>query len=121
LNSGWHAFSCNQFEGEEGVDAGGVTREWFLMMSRQIFNPNYALFRPSSINSNVFQPNPLSSLNPDHLAFFEFVGRFIGKAIYDGHLIDAYFTRSFYKHILGVQPTFADMESIDPEFYKSLK
>lgn len=111
----------DQFQGEEAVDAGGVTREWFLVMSRQIFNAGYALFSPSSTNSNVFQPNPLSSVNPDHLQYFAFVGRLIGKAIVDGHMIDAYFTRSFYKHILGAQPTFADMESIDPEVYKSLK
>jgi hypothetical protein len=29
------------------------------------------------------------------------VGRLVGKALYDGQLIDAYFTRSFYKHMLG--------------------
>jgi len=36
-----------EFAGEEGIDAGGVTREWFLLLSRDIFNPNYALFTPS--------------------------------------------------------------------------
>jgi E3 ubiquitin-protein ligase HUWE1 len=110
-----------QFQGEEGIDAGGVTRDWFSVMGREIFNAQYALFSPSAINPNVFQPNPFSDLNPDHLAFFEFVGRFVGKAIYDGNLIDAYFTRSFYAHILGQQPSIADMESIDPAFYKSLR
>jgi E3 ubiquitin-protein ligase HUWE1 len=39
----------------------------------------------------------MSSVNPDHLSFFKFVGRVIGKAVYDGRLLDAYFTRSFYK------------------------
>lgn len=32
------------FSGEEAVDAGGVVREWFGILSREIFNPNYALF-----------------------------------------------------------------------------
>ena len=36
-------------------------------------------------------------------------------------MLDAYFTRSFYKHILGIPLTFHDMEDIDPEYYKSLK
>ena len=36
-----------EFVGEEGVDAGGVTREWFIVLSREIFNPNYALFEAS--------------------------------------------------------------------------
>lgn len=66
-------------------------------------------------------PNPLSSVNPDHLSFFKFIGRVIGKAIYDGHHIGAYFTRSFYKRMLGRQVSPADAESIDPEFYKSLQ
>jgi HECT-domain (ubiquitin-transferase) len=45
----------------------------------------------------TYQPNRMSSVNPDHLSFFKFVGRVIGKAVYDGRLLDAYFTRSFYK------------------------
>ena len=77
------------FRGEEGIDAGGVTREWYLKLSQQIFNPNYALFTQSA-ESTTFQPNPDSHVNPDHLLYLKFVGRFIGKAIVDGHLLDAY-------------------------------
>ena len=71
--------------GEEGLDAGGLTREWFLLLSKvyinikqEIFNPNYALFMPSASNV-TFQPSPHSKINPDHLRFFKFVGRFIAK------------------------------------------
>jgi E3 ubiquitin-protein ligase HUWE1 len=32
------------FSGEEGVDAGGLVREWFGILAKEIFNPNYALF-----------------------------------------------------------------------------
>lgn len=110
-----------QFYGEEGMDAGGLTREWFHVMSHEIFNPNYLLFRTAANSSVVFQPNELSFWNPEHIDFFKFVGRFVGKAIYQGCLLDAYFTRSFYKHMLGAKPSFSDLESIDPDFYKSLK
>ena len=124
------------------MDAGGLTREWFLVLSREIFNANYALFRSAADNTAVFQPNKLSCWNPgkplsstftmfysllcrliyvDHLDFFRFVGRFVGKAIYSGSLLDAYFTRSFYKHMLGVAPSFSDLESIDADFYKSMQ
>mmetsp|Transcript_6950 Transcript_6950/g.10949 ORF Transcript_6950/g.10949 Transcript_6950/m.10949 type:complete len:910 (-) Transcript_6950:407-3136(-) len=108
------------FVGEEGIDAGGVTREWYLILSREIFNPNYALFK-SAMNNNTFQPNIYSDINPDHLLYFRFIGRIIGKAILDSQLLDAYFTRSFYKHMLNVSVTYHDMEAIDPEYYKSLK
>ena len=73
-----------QFQGEEGIDAGGLTREWFIILSREIFNPNWGLFRPSAEGQSTYQPNPHSHINADHLAYFRFVGRVIGKAIADG-------------------------------------
>ncbi|KAG0275588.1 hypothetical protein BGZ95_008615 [Linnemannia exigua] len=109
-----------KFHGEEGVDGGGVTREWFQVLARQMFNPDYAMFKTSAADKLTYQPNRASWVNPDHLLFFKFVGRVIGKAIYDGRLLDAYFTRSFYKHILGRPVDYRDVEAIDPEYYKSL-
>ena len=102
------------------MDVGGLTREWFLLLSREIFNPNYALFK-SSANTVTFQPSPQSFVNQDHLKYFKFVGKFIGKALHDGYMLDAYFTRSFYKHILGQPLTIQDYEDIDPEYYKNLR
>lgn len=109
-----------RFYDEEGLDAGGVTREWFSVLARQMFDPNYALFITSAADKLTYQPNRDSAVNPDHLSFFKFVGRVIGKAIYDGRLLDAYFTRSFYKHILGRTVDYRDVEALDPEYYKSL-
>ncbi|CAN8063598.1 unnamed protein product [Agarophyton chilense] len=110
-----------QFTGEEGVDAGGVTREWYIILARQIFDPNYVLFTRSAAKAATYQPDKRSYINREHLETFRFVGRVIAKAIYDGQLIDAYFTRSFYKHILGMKPNFHDIEGQDPDYYKSLK
>ena len=45
----------------------------------------------------------------------------VGKALFDGQLLDVHFTRSFYKHILGVKVTYHDIEAIDPDYFKSLK
>ncbi|KAI7822225.1 hypothetical protein BC939DRAFT_194256 [Gamsiella multidivaricata] len=109
-----------KFHGEEGVDGGGVTREWFQVLARQMFNPDYALFKTSAADKLTYQPNRASWVNQDHLLFFKFIGRVIGKAIYDGRLLDAYFTRSFYKHILGRPVDYRDVEAVDPEYYKSL-
>ncbi|KAL0361730.1 UNVERIFIED_CONTAM: E3 ubiquitin-protein ligase UPL1 [Sesamum radiatum] len=67
------------FQGEEGIDAGGLTREWYQLLSR------------------------------------------VGKALFDGQLLDVHFTRSFYKHILGVKVTYHDIEAIDPDYFKNLK
>ena len=45
----------------------------------------------------------------------------IAKAIYDNKLLEAFFTRSFYKHILGKSLHFSDMEAEDYRFYQSMK
>jgi E3 ubiquitin-protein ligase HUWE1 len=80
------------FQNEDGVDAGGLTREWYLVLSREIFNPNYCLFLAAG-DGVTFQPNPLSNINSNHLDYFKFVGRVIGKALVDGQLMDGHFTR----------------------------
>ncbi|KAL8278589.1 hypothetical protein RQP46_009081 [Phenoliferia psychrophenolica] len=109
-----------KFYDEEGVDAGGVTREWFSVLARQMFNPGYALFQPQAADALTYQPNKSSSINPDHLSFFQFVGRIIGKALHDQRILEAYFSRSVYKHMLGKPVDHNDLESIDPEYHKSL-
>mmetsp|Transcript_10348 Transcript_10348/g.20954 ORF Transcript_10348/g.20954 Transcript_10348/m.20954 type:complete len:1614 (-) Transcript_10348:51-4892(-) len=108
------------FQNEEGVDAGGLSREFFAILAKEMFNPNYALFTATE-DGCTFQPNQNSGINPDHLSFFRFVGRIVGKALADGYLLDAHFTRSLYKHMLGMQPTHPDMEAIDPDYYRNLK
>ncbi|KAF4459560.1 e3 ubiquitin- ligase huwe1 [Fusarium albosuccineum] len=109
-----------RFHGEEGVDAGGVTREWFQVLSRQMFDPNYVLFTPVSSDRTTFHPNKLSGINDEHLLFFKFIGRIIGKALYEGRVLDCYFSRAVYKRILGKSVSVKDMESFDPDYYKSL-
>ena len=93
------------FRNEDGVDAGGLSREFFGILAKEIFNPNYALFT-STEDGSTFQPNQHSNINPDHLSYFRFVGRIVGKAVSDGYLLDAHFTRSLYKHMLGIKVSF---------------
>ncbi|KAK6940269.1 E3 ubiquitin ligase, domain of unknown function DUF908 [Dillenia turbinata] len=108
------------FQGEEGIDAGGLTREWYQLLSRVIFDKGALLFTTVG-NESTFQPNPNSAYQTEHLSYFKFVGRVVGKALFDGQLLDVHFTRSFYKHILGVKVTYHDIEAIDPDYFKNLK
>ncbi|KAL0324965.1 UNVERIFIED_CONTAM: E3 ubiquitin-protein ligase UPL1 [Sesamum radiatum] len=107
------------FQGEEGIDAGGL-REWYQLLSRVIFDKGALLFTTVG-NESTFQPNPNSVYQTEHLSYFKFVGRVVGKALFDGQLLDVHFTRSFYKHILGVKVTYHDIEAIDPDYFKNLK
>jgi E3 ubiquitin-protein ligase HUWE1 len=109
-----------RFHGEEGVDAGGVTREWFQVLARGMFNPNYALFTPVASDKTTFHPSRLSGVNQEHLMYFKFIGRIIGKALYEGRVLDCHFSRAVYKQILGKTISIKDMESLDLDYYKSL-
>lgn len=109
-----------RFHGEEGIDAGGVSREWFAAMARQMFNPDYALFNPVASDRTTFHPNSLSSVNAEHLLFFKFIGRVIGKALYEGRVLDCHFSRAVYRRILGKSVSLKDMESLDLDYYRSL-
>merc|ERR1719192_667364 len=109
------------FEGEEGQDAGGLLREWYVIISKEIFNPMYALFKTSPGDKVTYMIYEQSQTNPNHLDYFKFVGRVIAKAIYDNKHLECYFTRSFYKHILAKSVKYTDMESEDYAFYKGLE
>ncbi|XP_017266841.1 itchy E3 ubiquitin protein ligase b isoform X2 [Kryptolebias marmoratus] len=108
------------FPGEEGLDYGGVAREWFFLLSHEVLNPMYCLFEYAGKDNYCLQINPASYINPDHLKYFKFIGRFIAMALFHGKFIDTGFSQPFYKRMLNKPLTLKDLESIDPEFYNSL-
>ncbi|XP_064409859.1 NEDD4-like E3 ubiquitin-protein ligase WWP1 isoform X1 [Latimeria chalumnae] len=108
------------FRGEEGLDYGGLAREWFFLLSHEVLNPMYCLFEYAGKNNYCLQINPASTINPDHLSYFCFIGRFIAMALFHGKFIDTGFSLPFYKRMLNKKLTIKDLESIDPEFYNSL-
>ncbi|XP_054070253.1 E3 ubiquitin-protein ligase NEDD4 isoform X1 [Rissa tridactyla] len=111
-----------EFDGEKGLDYGGVAREWFFLLSKEMFNPYYGLFEYSATDNYTLQINPNSGLcNEDHLSYFKFIGRVAGMAVYHGKLLDAFFIRPFYKMMLQKPITLHDMESVDSEYYNSLR
>jgi len=40
----WKGQMGIEFTDEQGIDEGGLTREWFILISQEIFNPDLALF-----------------------------------------------------------------------------
>lgn len=81
-----------EFEGELGLDYGGLAREWFFLLSKEMFNPYYGLFEYSAMDNYTLQINPFSGLcNEEHLNYFKFIGKIAGMAIYHGKLLDGRF------------------------------
>lgn len=110
-----------KFRGEDGLDYGGVAREWLYLLSHEMLNPYYGLFQYSRDDIYTLQINPDSAVNPDHLSYFHFVGRIIGMSVFHAHHIDGGFTTPFYKMLLNKPITLADIESVDPELHSSLR
>jgi len=112
-----------EFMSEVGVDAGGLAREWFELVSKKLFDPDFGLFLPSATNQMAMRINPDSELAcpEDHLIYFRFLGRVMGKALFDGQLIAGHMVRHLYKHILGWPVMFEDLEIPDEEYYNNLK
>ncbi|CAG8491634.1 2216_t:CDS:10, partial [Scutellospora calospora] len=109
-----------KFEGEDGLDYGGLSREFFFLLSHKMFDPFYALFEYSAHDNYTLQINPHSGIDPQHLNYFKFIGRVVGLAIFHRRFLDAFFITSFYKMILKKKVGLADMESVDADFYRSL-
>ena len=112
-----------EFMGEIGIDAGGLAREWFQLVTDEIFNPDMGLWQPSATNQMAMRINPSSEIScpEDHLIYFRFLGRVMGKALFDGQLVSGHMVRHLYKHILGWPVMFEDLEIPDEEYYRSLK
>jgi len=110
-----------EFINEPGVDAGGVAREWFQLVSDTLFNPDFALWSYSSINQMCMQINPSSGIaNDEHLRYFHFTGRLLGKAVFDRQIVAGHLVRPLYKHILGWPLTIEDLEQLDADTYANL-
>ncbi|KAK3714183.1 hypothetical protein LTR37_007985 [Vermiconidia calcicola] len=109
-----------KFDGEDGLDYGGLSREFFFLLSHEMFNPFYCLFEYSAHDNYTLQINPHSGINPEHLGYFKFIGRVVGLAIFHRRFLDAFFIGAFYKMVLKKKVSLPDMEGVDAEFHRTL-
>ncbi|XP_015124183.1 E3 ubiquitin-protein ligase HECW2 [Diachasma alloeum] len=108
------------FDHEEGLDYGGPSREFFFHLSRELFNPYYGLFEYSANDTYTVQVSPMSAFVDNYHDWFRFSGRVLGLALVHQYLLDAFFTRPFYKALLRLPASLSDLESLDQEFHQSL-
>ncbi|ETN46553.1 uncharacterized protein HMPREF1541_00738 [Cyphellophora europaea CBS 101466] len=109
-----------KFDGEDGLDYGGLSREFFFLLSHEMFNPFYCLFEYSAHDNYTLQINPHSGINPEHLNYFKFIGRVVGLAIFHRRFLDSFFIGAFYKMMLRKKVQINDMEGVDEEYHKNL-
>lgn len=109
------------FQGEEGIDSGGLTKEWFTCLSKAMCEPGRHLFRRVPADSGELEIDPDSTSDEASLELFKFVGKVIGKAVYDRHSVALPMTAAFYKILGGVQFGVEELEKVDPAMHRSLR
>lgn len=108
---------------EAGIDQDGVFKEFLEETIKKVFDPSLNLFKTTS--DQRLYPSPISYVQDNHKELFEFVGRMLGKAVYEGIVVDVPFASFFLSQLLGQtqQAPYSCMDelpSLDNELYRSL-
>ncbi|KAG1468517.1 hypothetical protein G6F56_003790 [Rhizopus delemar] len=108
-----------QFLGEEGVDEGGVQKEFFQLIVREIFDPKYGLFVYNDESRLCwFSSNPI--LDGTNTREYKLVGLLLGLAVYNSVILDLHFPLALYKMLMDVDVNLPDLKQLDPSLGKGL-
>ena len=121
FKSGLQVQFINEFGPEEGIDGGGVTKEFLTSVANEGFNDSkYDLFT----TNEQYQLYPKPTQDQDKLRQLSFLGKIVGKCLYEHILIDIDFAPFFLKKLLNYSnsfsSTFDDLASLDSTLYKNL-
>ncbi|XP_033157414.1 ubiquitin-protein ligase E3A [Drosophila mauritiana] len=106
-----------EFVGEQGIDEGGVSKEFFQLIVEEIFNPAFGMFIHQEETNNMwFNATPF-----ENGAQFTLIGIIIGLAIYNNVTLAVNFPMVVYRKLIGYRGTFADLSDWSPALYKNLK
>jgi len=97
------------FVGEEAIDEGGVQKEWFQLIVREIFDPKYGMF----IQNTETRTYWFNSISTDYIEF-QLIGMLLGLAIYNGVILDVHFPRVLYRKLMGISYTLQDLKDTNP-------
>ena len=106
-----------EFHNEPAIDEGGVIKEFFQLLLKEIFRPDFAMFMFNE-ELRVYWFNGLTFESPIN---FELIGTLLGLASSNQILLDIPIVSTCYKIILGYKPNFDDLELWQPEVAKSMK
>mmetsp|Transcript_7395 Transcript_7395/g.18172 ORF Transcript_7395/g.18172 Transcript_7395/m.18172 type:complete len:1339 (-) Transcript_7395:2813-6829(-) len=104
------------FKGEDGVDAGGVTREFFMLLVQQLFDVNTGMWTTRLGDGSDTWFNSDCTWNDDG---YYLTGVLVGLALYNGVLLDVHFPQAVYRKLLGLPLGLEDM--VDEDVRKGLQ
>jgi ubiquitin-protein ligase E3 C len=98
---------------EDGIDGGGLFKEFMTLVTRKIFDPQYTFFLETEKDRTLY-PNPVSNQTPDFARYFRLFGILVGKAIYEGVLLKCTFAKFFLNHFVSKSNQVDDLQALDP-------
>ncbi|XP_024115134.1 probable E3 ubiquitin-protein ligase HERC3 [Oryzias melastigma] len=105
------------FDGEEAVDAGGLTKEFFLLLLKELMDPVYGMFTHYK-DSNLLWFSDKCFVEQN---WFHLIGIICGLAIYNSTVVDLHFPLALYKKLLDVSPSLEDFKELSPTEARSLQ
>lgn len=105
---------------EAGLDYGGLSKEFLTDISKAAFSPEYGLFTQTSTSDRLLIPTASARYLDNGFQMIEFLGRVVGKALYEGILLDYSFSHVFVEKLLGRYSFLDELSTLDPELYRNL-
>ncbi|KAG0485931.1 hypothetical protein HPP92_010010 [Vanilla planifolia] len=105
---------------EAGLDYGGLTKEFLTELSKTAFDPEFGLFSQTSTTDGNLVPKVTAGMLDNGMAMIEFLGRIVGKALYEGILLDYSFSLVFVQKLLGRYSFLDELSTLDAELYRNL-
>uniref|UniRef100_A0A8D0ALA4 HECT and RLD domain containing E3 ubiquitin protein ligase 4 n=1 Tax=Sander lucioperca TaxID=283035 RepID=A0A8D0ALA4_SANLU len=105
------------FVGEEAVDAGGVRKEFFLLIMKELLDPKYGMFRYYEESRLIW----FSNKTFEDIDLFNLIGIICGLAIYNLTIVELNFPVALYKKLLKRKPTLDDLKELMPDVGRSLQ
>lgn len=103
--------------GEQGLDMGGLQKEFFHLIVDSVFDPNKGMFTYSKETRLVWFNSASLELDDE----FELVGTLLGLAIYNGVILDVQFPKTLYKKLHNESVNCQDLAEIEPVIASSLQ
>jgi hypothetical protein len=99
---------------EAGIDGGGLFKEFLDILMKEMGQSKYGFFRPTP--KQALAPNTaVGTVSSDYLEYYAFLGRMLGKAVYEKILVEPQFAGMFLNQILGRLNLIDDLVSLDEE------
>uniref|UniRef100_A0A452RZT3 Probable E3 ubiquitin-protein ligase HERC4 n=1 Tax=Ursus americanus TaxID=9643 RepID=A0A452RZT3_URSAM len=105
------------FVGEDAVDAGGVRKEFFLLIMRELLDPKYGMFRYYEESRLIW----FSDKTFEDSDLFHLIGVICGLAIYNFTIVDLHFPLALYKKLLKKKPSLDDLKELVPDVGRSMQ